>query len=126
MVEGAMITGGICISYWIDFGLSYAENTSTPSVSWRFPIAFQTIFTLVILATVLKLPESPRWLILKGREDEALEVLGALSNLSPGDPFIQNEFHAIKETVLEAAQFGFRDLFTMGMNSPLLTYTSGA
>ena len=112
MVEGAMITGGICISYWIDFGLSFAK---TSTVSWRFPIAFQVFFTLIILATVLGLPESPRWLILKGREDEAMDVLAALSNLGADDPFIHNEFSAIKDTVLEASQFGFSDLFTMGM-----------
>ena len=113
MYEGAMITGGICISYWIDFGLSYAEPSS---VSWRFPIAFQIFFALLILATVLGLPESPRWLILKGREDEAMGVLAALSNTSVDDDYIHNEFFAIKDTVLEADKFGFKDLFTMGKN----------
>ena len=61
MIEGALITGGICISYWIDFGMSFCSS----SISWRFPIAFQIVFALVILAFVLELPESPRWLILK-------------------------------------------------------------
>ncbi|KAI9657657.1 MAG: hypothetical protein M1821_002833 [Bathelium mastoideum] len=113
MIEGAMITGGICISYWIDFGLSYAEPSS---VAWRFPVAFQIFFALIILATVLGLPESPRWLILKGREDEAMEVLAALSNLSTDHDFVHNEFSAIKDTVLEAEQYGFRDLLTMDEN----------
>ena len=61
MVEGALITGGICLSYWIDFGMSFCSS----SISWRFPIAFQIVFALIILAFVLELPESPRWLILK-------------------------------------------------------------
>ncbi|KAL9085791.1 MAG: hypothetical protein Q9165_007423 [Trypethelium subeluteriae] len=113
MIEGAMITGGICISYWIDFGMSFAKNSTA---SWRFPIAFQIVFALIILATVTRLPESPRWLILKGRENEAMDVLAALSNLGPEDPFIHNEFAAIKDTVLEASKFGFSDLFTMGMH----------
>jgi MFS family permease len=56
MIEGALITGGICISYWIDFGMSFAPG----QVAWRFPIAFQILFALTILAFVLKLPESPR------------------------------------------------------------------
>ena len=30
------------------------------------PIAFQIVFALVILGLILELPESPRWLILKG------------------------------------------------------------
>lgn len=113
MIEGALITGGICISYWLDFGFSFLEPSP---ISWRFPIAFQIIFALIILAFVLELPESPRWLILKGKEDEALSVLGALSDLPSDDPYIQTEFSAIKDTVLEMSKGGFRDLFTMDEN----------
>lgn len=111
MVEGALITGGIMISYWIDFAFSFIKNSS---VAWRFPIAFQIFFALIILSFILELPESPRWLILKGREDEALHVLSCLSDRPPDDPYIRNEFSAIKDTVLEEKQGTFADLFTMG------------
>ena len=57
MVEGAMITGGIALSYWIDFGFSFLEPSS---ISWRFPIAFQIVFALILLAFIMELPESPR------------------------------------------------------------------
>lgn len=106
-----MITGGICISYWLDFGFSFLEPSS---IAWRFPIGFQIIFAIAILAFILELPESPRWLILKGEEDEALSVLAALSDLPSDDPYIYNEFSAIKDSVLETSQAGFRDLFTQG------------
>lgn len=109
MIEGALITGGICLSYWLDFGFSFLEPSS---ISWRFPIAFQIVFALIILLFILELPESPRWLILKGKEDEAMSVLGALSALPSDDPYIHTEFAAIKDTVLEMSQGGFRDLFT--------------
>ncbi|KAI9716502.1 MAG: hypothetical protein M1828_007662 [Chrysothrix sp. TS-e1954] len=109
MIEGALITCGIMISYWIDFALSFAPG----AVTWRFPIAFQIVFALIICSTILGLPESPRWLILKGREDEALDVLCALNNAPPDDKYVQNEFLAIKDTVLEMSKGSFRDLFTM-------------
>jgi sugar porter (SP) family MFS transporter len=111
MVEGALITGGICISYWLDLAFSFLDPSS---VSWRFPIAFQIVFALIILGFVMLLPESPRWLILKGREDEATEVLEALLDIPREDPLIINEFTAIKDTVLEMQSAGYRDLFTMG------------
>ena len=72
MIEGAMITGGICTSYWVDFAFSFLEPSQ---ITWRFPIAFQIVFALPILALIMPLPESPRWLILKGREAEAVSVV---------------------------------------------------
>jgi hypothetical protein len=111
MIEGAMITGGICLSYWIDFGFSFLEPST---VSWRFPIAFQIVFALTLLAFILELPESPRWLILKGKEDEAISVISALADLPPDDHLVQVEFAEIKDTVLEMAGARWRDLFVMG------------
>ena len=88
MIEGALITGGICLSYWIEFGFSFLEPST---ISWRFPIGFQIFFALPILAFVLELPESPRWLILKGKEDEALHVLAALSDLPRHVSFLKGK-----------------------------------
>lgn len=115
MVEGALITGGIMLSYWIDLGLSFAPG----SVAWRFPLAFQIVFCIFILAFIWALPESPRWLILKGREDEAREVLAALNDVDINDKVIHSEFNEIKDTVLEMSKGTFGDLFTMGSNRNL-------
>lgn len=106
-----MITCGITISYWIDFGLLFADPSP---VAWRFPLAFQCFFALVIVALVMFLPESPRWLILKGREEEAKEVLATLMGEGTDEMFLETEFTAIKATVLEMAKGSLRDMFTMG------------
>ncbi|KAI3321903.1 general substrate transporter [Xylariaceae sp. AK1471] len=109
MIEGALITGGITLSYWIDLGFSFAPG----SVAWRFPLAFQIAFCFFIMAFIWGLPESPRWLILKKREDEAREVLAALADTSVDDKIVQDEFLAIKETVIEMSKGKFSDLFKM-------------
>ncbi|KAI1340869.1 sugar transporter family protein [Xylariaceae sp. FL0016] len=109
MIEGALITCGIMISYWIDLGFSFIES----SVSWRFPLAFQIVFCLFILCFIPGLPESPRWLILKNREDEAKEVLAALADADVNDKEVENEFLAIKDTVIEMSKGTFGDLFKM-------------
>lgn len=113
MIEGSLIVFGVMLSYWIDLGFSFLEPST---ISWRFPIAFQIVFALFIVFAIPGLPESPRWLVLKGREEEALEVLCALSDLPPEDQKIQNEFNAVKDTVFEMSKGSFTDCFKMNRN----------
>ncbi|KAF2471210.1 general substrate transporter [Lindgomyces ingoldianus] len=113
MIEGSLIVFGVMLSYWIDLGFSFLEPST---ISWRFPIAFQIILAIFIVCTIPGLPESPRWLVLKGKEDEALDVLCALNELPPDDKKVQSEFQAVKDTVFEMSKGGFRDCFKMNRN----------
>jgi hypothetical protein len=101
------------LSYWVDLGFSFLEPST---ISWRFPIAFQIVLAIFILVAIPGLPESPRWLILKGREDAALDVLCALSDLPRDDKKIVNEFEAVKDSVFEMSKGGFRDCFRFNRN----------
>jgi MFS family permease len=113
MIEGSLIVFGVMISYWIDLGLSFLEPSS---IAWRFPIGFQIILAIFILCFIPGLPESPRWLVLQGRDDEALEVLAALSDLPVSDKKIQAEFLAVKDVVFEMSKGGFRECFRFNRN----------
>ncbi|CAG9955227.1 unnamed protein product [Clonostachys rosea f. rosea IK726] len=115
MIEGALISGGIMISYWIDYGMAYAPG----SVAWRFPLAFQIFFCLPILALVLSLPESPRWLILEGREDEARDVIASIANKESDDRYVDNEYKAIKDTVMEMSKGSYAEVFARDENRTL-------
>ncbi|KAK3639912.1 hypothetical protein LTR56_010198 [Elasticomyces elasticus] len=116
MIEGSLIVFGVMLSYWIDLGFSFLEPSS---IAWRFPIAFQIVLALFILAFIPGLPESPRWLILKGREAEAIRVLAALSDREEDDPIIQDEFKAVKDAVFESARGSFSDCFKTNRNRNL-------
>ena len=60
-----------------DSGCSfYGDGTS--SFIWRFPIAFQILPLIFLFIIVWAFPESPRWLVKVGREEEARYVLGRL------------------------------------------------
>ncbi|KAH7321405.1 sugar transporter family protein [Stachybotrys elegans] len=126
MIEGALITGGITLSYWIDLGFSFLPG----SVSWRFPLAFQIVFCIFIMLFVLSLPESPRWLVLKGHDDEAKEVIAAIADVSIEDKFVENEFRSIKETVTEMSKGTFKELFARdhnrSLNRTLIAFTAQA
>ena len=62
----------------------------------------------------MSLPESPRWLVLKERDEQAMHVLAALNDHPVDSEYIHNESTAIKDTVLEMEKGTFKDLFTMG------------
>ncbi|KAE8367027.1 general substrate transporter [Aspergillus caelatus] len=110
MIEGMLITGGITLSYWINYGFSFIPNSE---VAWRFPLAFQILFAVVIFISIMNLPESPRWLVMQGRNDEALEILEYLNEKPRDDPYIVNEFRSIQETVKEMSKGSYRSLFDM-------------
>nr|POE82465.1 sugar transporter stl1 [Quercus suber] len=108
---GSCITGGLAIAYWVAYGMSFTEPNSA---SWRFTIAFVLVFILAALAMVIALPESPRWLILSGREEEAKRVLSALNERSADDEDTHREFLMIKHTLLHMSSGSLSRTFSQG------------
>ncbi|PSK60160.1 High-affinity glucose transporter [Elsinoe australis] len=109
--SGACIAFGVAMAYWIDFGLAWAQPNAA---SWRFPIACQILWVIPVLFILPHLPESPRWLILKGRENEALDVLSALNDLHPSHQDVRAEFLQVKDAILQMASGTPKDAFSMG------------
>ncbi|AFW00259.1 D-galactose transporter GalP [Gluconobacter oxydans] len=66
-----MITVGIFVAFISDALLAY-------SGSWRWMLGIVAIPGVVFLLGVLLLPDSPRWLVMRGRKDEAFTVLHEL------------------------------------------------
>lgn len=56
-------------------GMSRAYQSETRDIGWLVPTAMQFIPAIGMLALVPFTPESPRWLVLKGRRQEAKTVM---------------------------------------------------
>lgn len=113
-IEGGIIAFGTLIAYWIDFGCSYGSD----DLSWRFPIAFQSLFGLIILVGMTWLPESPRWLLTKDRHEDAAKVIAALRGQAVDDSETRFEAHIIMDSIRASGHKGgitpFSALFTNG------------
>ncbi|KAI0421698.1 general substrate transporter [Xylaria grammica] len=86
---------GFTLVNWINYGFSYAKG----SVAWRFPLAFQFFFIIILFATVPWLPESPRWLIAHERVNEAIPIIAALEEKDSGDVVIIKTLQDIQYSV---------------------------
>ena len=91
--------------------MTLAFSGITTEAEWRFPLGIQLIFVVIILSMVPMLPESPRWLLARGREVEAKNVLMSLDGEASDAEFLK-----IRESVRQemAVQASWSQLFRGG------------
>ena len=98
MVVGSLCnTAAFCLSNWMNYGLYFTGG----ALQWRFPLGFQLIFPVVVISVLPFLPESPRWLLLQDRHEDALEVIARLvgKDVDRHDPGVTAEFLSIKTAI---------------------------
>lgn len=102
VIELVMNIAGYALSNWITFAFSFLSGP----VAWRFPLAFQFVFILIIYATVPWLPESPRWLITRNRLDEAQKIIADLEAKDVNDSYINTQHGEIVAAVQYEREHG--------------------
>lgn len=79
---GGLLVGlqGVCIvwAYIIGSCLALGFSFVTESYQWRLNYITATVFRILLLASLFFLPESPRWLVERGRDSEAAAILERL------------------------------------------------
>lgn len=101
-VTGIMYAVGYALAGWLGFACWYTGAKSPiATFSWRFPLAIQVIFPLIVLAGSPMIPFSPRWLLQQGRRSEAFEIVHRLHKTSDpaSDAKARQEFFLIEKQV---------------------------
>jgi SP family xylose:H+ symportor-like MFS transporter len=77
------IVGGMTLVYFVNwFIASQGDDAWVLSTGWRYMLLSAAVPAALFFALLLLVPETPRWLVMKGRMDEAKSVLSRLSNES--------------------------------------------
>ncbi|KAL7412779.1 general substrate transporter [Mrakia frigida] len=91
------ITLGIFIAYCIGIGTRELDGPG----AWRVLVGLTMIFAAILGIGILFMPESPRWLMQRGKFDEARESLARVRGVrvSDHDRYVEFDFDEIAEGV---------------------------
>ncbi len=103
-----MITSGILASYLVDYGLADSKN-------WRLMFGLAAIPAVILGIGILTQKESPHWLIRRGREEEAREVLSLLR----AEDDIDAEIQEVKELARTESKGSSKELLARGVRPAL-------
>lgn len=96
---------------WTGYGSKFLTN----SAQWRLGFSIQAIPALALLIGVFFIPESPRWLCLKGREEEAEHNFRRLHGGNSSEEWLTREFDtirlAIRAEIAEQKNISWGELF---------------
>jgi len=95
LINAIAITGGEALAFLVDYFL-------TPAHAWRWMFAAGLVPAVALYIGMLRLPETPRWLVSKGLTEKAHEILVRIRNNSN----VINELNDIKQSFsLKAAHW---------------------
>ncbi|KGR13187.1 sugar porter (SP) family MFS transporter [Candida albicans P57072] len=90
-----MITLGIFLGYCTTYG----TKTYSDSRQWRIPLGLCFAWALCLLGGMVRMPESPRYLVGNDRIEDAKISLAKTNKVSPEDPALYRELQLIQAGV---------------------------
>lgn len=86
---------GICLSFFVNYGINLDITSRYNSAKWRVPFALQMLPGVILLVGIIFQNESPRWLIEKNRIAEAAKALAHVRAKPVDDPDVVQELDDI-------------------------------
>jgi len=100
---------------------AWAESLRLAEWNWRWMLGIETLPAVLYFFALLFVPESPRWLAMQGREDEAREVLERVSGAEQAAIDLQ----AVHDSIEAEAELGGVSLKALFHPSMKLVLTIG-
>jgi len=97
-----MITIGLLIAAIVN----NATKDMPTRASWQIPVTLQFIWGVILAVGMIFLPESPRWLIMKERDEDAARALSRLISLPPDHPELQAELNEVRVAYKQEKELG--------------------
>ncbi|CAG9984908.1 unnamed protein product [Clonostachys byssicola] len=99
------------LAYWINYG-SLQNISDGTNTQWQVPMGVQALPGVILILGVFLIPESPRWLLTRGKVERAEKSLETLRSLPRDHEFVRQEFNTIQASLEEkAVQTGIKGFF---------------
>lgn len=105
--QASLLVGGIIIN-----SVCLGTSELSGNAAWRIPQGLFYVVPSIVATFVWFIPESPRWLLLNNRVDEALDSLRKLRSSGPDTPTPEEELARLQISLAEEKNQGtYGDLF---------------
>lgn len=91
-MNGVNIALGYALASYMGLAFFYTDD---PVAQWRAPLGIALIWPVLVILVCFIVPESPRYLLMKGRVEEARAITYKLHHMKsdPDDEFARGEFY---------------------------------
>jgi MFS transporter, SP family, arabinose:H+ symporter len=127
----AYLTNAGLLSFSLNYkgsGLGYILNLILVKEVWRGMLGLGTVPALLFFTGLCFVPESPRWLIQQGKNDEGIAILAKITNMASAQKdalLIQNTKSQEKGSYKEVFSPAMRKPLLIGLLLPLFSQFSG-
>jgi sugar porter (SP) family MFS transporter len=102
---------GLLMAYGINLGVTLGLGKDN-QWAWRIPIIVMQLFPILLMSSISRLPETPRWFMSKDRKDDAKKALQAVH----GEKEAKSRFDLLEEAQNAESEkkVGYKDMLLPG------------
>lgn len=115
-MNGVNIALGYALASYMGMAFYFAEDDTA---KWRGPLGIALLWPIMMIAIVFVVPESPRYLLMKGKVEEARAIVMRLHSVKndPDQEFARAEFYQMQK---QTEWVSFEDFLAMSSGGGIL------